>query len=202
MSSASAKRVFAPGERIFTEGDVPDVAYLIETGRIEVWATQGSKRLTLSYLGAGEILGEMAVIDRAPRSASADAITEVSVTEIRADQLRERLDEADPVLRGLLIGLLSRYRRGLRAARVGVLDEPESDDLAVVDQKRRVADKIRLERELLEALDGDQLRVVFQPIFDLHESRIAGFEALVRWDHPVRGPVSPNEFIALAEETS
>ena len=77
MSSASAKRVFAPGERIFTEGDVPDVAYLIETGRIEVWATQGSKRLTLSYLGAGEILGEMAVIDRAPRRASADAINEV-----------------------------------------------------------------------------------------------------------------------------
>ena len=181
---------------------MPDVAYLIESGRIEVWATQGSKRLTLSYLGAGELLGEMAVIDRAPRSASADALTEVAVTEIRADQLRERLDEADPVLRGLLVGLLSRYRRGLRAARVGVLDEPDGDDTLVVDQKRRVADKFRLERELLEALDREELRVVFQPIFDLTEHKIAGFEALVRWDHPTRGPVSPGEFIALAEETS
>lgn len=204
MSPASAKRVFAAGERIFTEGDVPDVAYLIESGRIEVWATQDDKRLTLSFLGAGEILGEMAVIDRAPRSASADAITEVTVTEIRADQLRERLDEADPVLRGLLIGLLSRYRRGLRAARVGVLEdqEPIADERLIIDQKRRVADKIRLERELLEALDREELRVVFQPIMDLQEHKIAGYEALVRWDHPTRGPVSPAEFIALAEETS
>lgn len=181
---------------------MPDVAYLIESGRIEIWATQGTKRLTLSYLGAGEILGEMAVIDRAPRSASADAITDVAVTEIRADQLRERLDEADPVLRGLMVGLLSRYRRGLRAARVGILDEPDSDDTLVVDQKRRVADKFRLERELLEALDREELRVVFQPIYDLRKQQIAGFEALVRWDHPTRGPVSPGEFIALAEETS
>ena len=202
MQSASARRVFAPGERIFTEGDAPDVAYLIESGRIEIWASQGARRLTLSYLGAGEILGEMAVIDRAPRSASADAITEVSVTEIRADQLRQRLDEADPVLRGLLISLLARYRRGLRAAQVGVLDEPAIDSKAERDQQRRVADKFRLERELLEALDQDKLHVVFQPIYDLRERHIAGFEALVRWDHPTRGAVSPSEFIALAEETS
>jgi len=202
MQSPSARRVFAPGERIFTEGGPPDVAYLIESGRIEIWATQGSQRLTLSFLGPGEILGEMAVIDRAARSASADALTEVSATEIRADQLRQRLDEADPVLRGLVISLLSRYRRGLRAARVGVLDEPDVEDSTEVDHKRRVADKFRLERELLEALDRDELRVVFQPIFDLRLRCIAGFEALVRWDHPTRGPVSPSEFIALAEETS
>lgn len=201
--TASSRRTFSAGERIFTEGDAPDVAYLVESGRIEVWATQGSKRLSLSFLGPGEILGEMAVIDRAARSASADAITEVVVTEIRADQLRERLDEADPVLRGLLIGLLSRYRRGLRAARVGVLDAPEqAHDAVEADQQRRVADKIRLERELLEAIEREELRVVFQPIYDLHHACIAGFEALVRWEHPQRGTVSPAEFIALAEETS
>lgn len=203
MTPASSRRSFRAGERIFTEGDAPDVAYLLDSGRIEVWATQGSKRLSLSFLGPGEILGEMAVIDRAPRSASADAITDVVVTEIRADQLRERLDEADPVLRGLLIGLLSRYRRGLRAARVGVLSEPEEEHSpAEADQQRRVADKIRLERELLEAIEREELRVVFQPIYDLRGACIAGFEALVRWDHPVRGSVSPAEFIALAEETS
>ncbi len=202
MPSVSASRIFAAGERIFTEGDEPDVAFLIESGRVEVWANQGAKRLTLSFLGAGEILGEMAVIDRAPRSACADAITEVVVTEIRADQLRERLDEADPVLRSLLIGLLTRYRRGLRAARVGTGSaEPAADDQAQ-EQQRRIADKIRLERELLEAIDREELRVALQPIYDLDEQRIVGFEALVRWDHPIRGPVSPAEFIALAEETS
>ncbi|GMU43593.1 MAG: EAL domain-containing protein [Xanthomonadales bacterium] len=201
MGAASARRSFLRGARIFTEGDAPDVAYLVESGRIEVWTAQGSRRLTLSYLGPGEILGEMAVIDRAPRSASADALTDVVVTEIRADQLRARLDEADPVLRSLLIGLLARYRRGLRVAR-GAKAEDQDKDGAHVEQQRRVADKIRLERELLEALERDELRVVFQPIFDLQERVVAGFEALVRWDHPTRGAVSPTEFIALAEETS
>lgn len=202
MPSASATKIFAAGERIFTEGDPPDVAYLIESGRVEVWANQGAKRLTLSFLGAGEILGEMAVIDRAPRSACADALTEVVVTEIRADQLRERLDEADPVLRSLLIGLLTRYRRGLRAARVGSSGPEPAADNENQEQQRRIADKIRLERELLEAIERDELRIAFQPIFDLLEQRIVGFEALVRWDHPTRGAVSPVEFIALAEETS
>lgn len=202
MPAASARRWFHAGDRIFSEGDAPDVAYLIESGRIEVWTGSGSRRLTLSYLGPGEILGEMAVIDLAPRSASATALTDVSVTEIRADQLRERLDEADPVLRSLLIGMLSRYRRGMNAARGGAMEPVDSEDQAAADYKRRVADKIRLERELLEALERNELRVVFQPIFDLQLGRIAGFEALVRWDHPTRGQVSPAEFIALAEETS
>lgn len=202
MSAVNARRVFRAGERIFSEGDPPDVAYLIESGRIEVWTGHGARRITLSYLGSGEILGEMAVIDLAPRSASADALTDVVATEIRADQLRARLDEADPVLRGLLIGLLSRYRRGMHVARGGAIEQDLGEDLATADQKRRVADKIRLERELLEALEKDELRVVFQPIFDLHRGLVAGFEALVRWDHPTRGQVSPAEFIALAEETS
>ncbi len=202
MSADSARRVFRAGERIFSEGDAPDVAYLIESGRIEVWTRHGARRITLSYLGPGEILGEMAVIDLAPRSASADALTDVVTTEIRADQLRARLDEADPVLRSLLIGLLSRYRRGMHVARGGSIEQEDGADSATVDQKRRVADKIRLERELLEALERDELRVVFQPIFDLNLGQVAGFEALVRWDHPTRGQVSPAEFIALAEETS
>ncbi len=52
----------------------------------------------------------------------------------------------------------------------------------------------------LEADDG-QLWVAYQPKIDLNSERVVGFEALARWDHPVRGPVSPAEFIAVAEET-
>ncbi len=190
------------GDRIFSEGDAPDVAYLIESGQVEVWIQQEQGRVVLSHLGPGEILGEMAVIDRAPRSATADAMTAVTAIEIRADQLRARLDEADPVLRGLVVGLLSRYRRGLHIARYGSEESQPPEANAAIDQRRRVADKIRLERELLEALERQQLRVLFQPIFDLHTRTVAGFEALVRWKHPTLGEVAPAEFIALAEETS
>lgn len=58
-----------------------------------------------------------------------------------------------------------------------------------------------LEKELREALEGDQFEVYYQPIFDIVANKICGFEALLRWHHPTRGMVPPDEFIPLAEET-
>jgi diguanylate cyclase (GGDEF)-like protein len=54
--------------------------------------------------------------------------------------------------------------------------------------------------ELQRAVDLGQLRLVFQPIVALESGRIAGLEALVRWQHPERGLVAPGEFIEIAEE--
>ncbi len=64
-------------------------------------------------------------------------------------------------------------------------------------QRRR----LDLERELREALVRDQLRVVYQAQVDLKTWRITGAEALVRWHHPQLGPISPAEFVPLAEKT-
>jgi diguanylate cyclase (GGDEF)-like protein len=61
----------------------------------------------------------------------------------------------------------------------------------------------RLEREvdLARALDRDEMFVHYQPIIELATSRIVAVEALMRWRHPVRGMIQPNDFIPLAEET-
>ena len=61
--------------------------------------------------------------------------------------------------------------------------------------------RLRLTNDLRTALAGQQFRLHFQPIVDLHTDRIHKAEALLRWQHPVRGMVSPAEFIPLAEET-
>jgi diguanylate cyclase (GGDEF)-like protein/PAS domain S-box-containing protein len=57
-----------------------------------------------------------------------------------------------------------------------------------------------MESDLRVALEKGQLRVVFQPSVDASSEAITGFEALIRWDHPEHGPVSPALFIPLAEE--
>ncbi|GBO55779.1 diguanylate cyclase/phosphodiesterasewith PAS/PAC sensor [Pseudanabaena sp. lw0831] len=60
--------------------------------------------------------------------------------------------------------------------------------------------KLRLESELRRAIDRQELRVHYQPIVCLKTRQILGFEALVRWQHPEQGLVSPAEFIPIAED--
>ncbi|HZB46322.1 MAG TPA: EAL domain-containing protein, partial [Pyrinomonadaceae bacterium] len=60
---------------------------------------------------------------------------------------------------------------------------------------------LQLETDLRKALDRDQFFIHFQPIVSLDTFHICGFEALVRWQHPERGSISPLDFIPVAEET-
>lgn len=62
------------------------------------------------------------------------------------------------------------------------------------------AGRLLLEHELRQALKNDELIVHYQPQLDLVTNTLSGFEALVRWNHPVRGMVPPNQFIPVAEE--
>jgi diguanylate cyclase (GGDEF)-like protein len=62
-------------------------------------------------------------------------------------------------------------------------------------------ERIDLENDLRQGIERGELRLHYQPLVDLATDRIVGFEALVRWQHPVRGLVPPVSFIPLAEET-
>lgn len=83
--------------------------------------------------------------------------------------------------------------RAKRTGQVVASFLPDTDGVAI----RRD----RLERELREAIVADELRLVYQPVHELATGRIAGVEALVRWQHPREGLLSPADFLPLAEAT-
>lgn len=65
----------------------------------------------------------------------------------------------------------------------------------------RANNRLQLENEMRPALERGEFCLYYQPIMNIQSNRIHGFEALVRWQHPERGLISPNEFIPVAEET-
>ncbi len=70
---------------------------------------------------------------------------------------------------------------------------------------KSMADRLRakrqLEADLRSAIDNDELELHYQPLLNIAGKSVSGFEALMRWNHPLRGMISPGEFIPIAEET-
>lgn len=193
-----SRKLLGKGEILFREHEPGDVAYLVEHGAIRISIRNGDSVVTLPDLRAGDLVGEMAVIDDAPRTATAAALEDTLLLVIDREHLAERIAQTDPVVRALLGGQLKRYRSML--ASVQGLEAPDTggkvhEDVAAIA-------KIRLESQLREALERRELEMHLQPLFEVPQQRVAGYEALIRWRHPERGPISPAEFIALAEETS
>ncbi len=91
----------------------------------------------------------------------------------------------DPSLDGAVL-VSARDTSVARPAHNALVHEPANDSLA---------------QALREALEGGQFRLVYQPKVALATNRIVGVEALLRWEHPDRGPVAPAQFIAVAEAT-
>ena len=108
---------------------------------------------------------------------------------------------------GISLGRTGRTTPGemLREAEIAMVrakgDPAKRYALFETSMSDQTMDRIDMENDLRRALERGELRVYYQPLVDLASDRIVGFEALVRWQHPVRGLVPPLAFIPLAEET-
>jgi len=180
------------GELVFAEGDIADCAYVVESGEVEISTRiQGIMRC-IAVIGPGDLLGEMGLVDDEPRSATAVATTDSRLTIISRNELTERLETADPVLRLLLDVAVKRLRTKIEVLR---------DATPALMNSAAAAELSRLESELRAGIRADEMQLYMQPIVDIRSHQIVGFESLVRWQHPVAGVVRPDLFIPLAEKS-
>jgi diguanylate cyclase (GGDEF)-like protein len=107
----------------------------------------------------------------------------IALSNLANEQPEEILRDADTAM----------YRaKSLGKARCEVFD---------ADMRASLMSRLQLETDLRHALERGEFRNFYQPIVALLSGEIAGFEALLRWQHPTRGLLTPNEFIPIAEET-
>lgn len=202
-----SKRFFGAGEVIFAEGDVQDIAYIVEEGRVEIWTMIDEERRVLNSLGMGSLFGELALVDRQPRSASATAATDTLLTIVTQQQVDERLADADPILRMVLFVVMQHFRSEVERSRAayGPFARKTSVSAEGDLNERKIAEAIemiKVEAELKAAMRNDEFRLLYQPIYHLESQKIEGVEALIRWRSPTRGEILPAAFMPLAESTS
>lgn len=106
------KRTFGTGSDLMRQGDVSDCMYVIVRGRVRVERTHPALTvpLMLAELGRGEVVGEMGILDRRPRSATVKALEPTEALEVTAEAIAQALEQYPAASRGLL-GLLTRRLR-------------------------------------------------------------------------------------------
>ena len=156
-------RNLASGDVLFREGEVGDFAYQVVKGKIEVTKFNGDEYVTLALLEKGALFGEMALIDKQPRSAMARAVNEATVKEIDKDALLGYLKNSPQTAFNMMQQLASYARNANEKLSVDAFSNEEtntSDDIEEESEENKEKRKKKLIlNELLDEFDDDMDRL-------------------------------------------
>jgi len=110
MSEVLQRQTYQVDERIFKEGDEGNLAYIVQSGEVEIIKTIDGENKILGTVGQGGIFGEMALIDAKPRMASARASKGSTIIVVTRAMFEQKLNSSDPFIRGLLNILVNHIR--------------------------------------------------------------------------------------------
>ncbi|MDA1035646.1 MAG: cyclic nucleotide-binding domain-containing protein [Chloroflexi bacterium] len=110
ICESSEERILTPGEVLFEEGAEGNRAYLIVEGEADIVKTSGGKELLLSVLGPGKVIGEMALIEDTPRTATVRAKSDLKLMVIQKELLEQLLETSLSATRAIFNTMLARWR--------------------------------------------------------------------------------------------
>ena len=102
MVEVVQRRTFQVGDKIFKEGDEGDVAYVVQSGEVEIIKVNDNNEEVIGVIGVGGIFGEMALIDSKPRMAMARTSKSTTIIVVTKQMFDEKMKLVDPFIRGLL----------------------------------------------------------------------------------------------------
>lgn len=213
--------IFPKDTVLFRKGEARQCAYLIDSGHVDIIGNdEGGEDKRLCHIGPGEIFGEMALVDDTPRTATAVTASECEIFIIPRDALHNRLQGLDPIITLLISLLIERYRMTRIHLPESLKQDTQNEKFIQKLQRHRhlparalelydteahketALRELKLEQELRRGLEKRQFIPYLQPILDLSTRRVIGFEALIRWQHPEKGLIFPDQFIPAAEHTN
>jgi CRP-like cAMP-binding protein len=108
---AIQKESYKPGDYIFFEGDIENHFYIVETGVVTIFTKDHTgKKIHISEIVDGESFGEFALISNSPRSASAQALTDVTLVKVSEDGFKELLNDLPPWAESMLKSFVDRLQ--------------------------------------------------------------------------------------------
>jgi CRP/FNR family transcriptional regulator len=111
IAEVAVPRSFEPGQAVFREGDASDTCYVVREGQARAIRTHGDGRtITLANFGPGDIFGELAMFEDELRSATVEAIEQMSVVGVLGPDMRRLMSEHPQIATRLVIGLGRRLR--------------------------------------------------------------------------------------------
>ncbi len=191
------------GTDLFQEGDEGGTGYFIESGTLDVWVFRRGQKVVLTTCGEGELVGELSAIDGAPRSACVTTLTDCVLYKFTHKQIEQKFRQTNPLLSMFLRSMADR----IRATNAKITAAFETSNLRTYVKpnleiiSNECQSDFKLEADLRNALANEEFELYFQPIIELSTMKLAGFESLIRWNHPEIGLIPPDNFIPYAEES-
>ena len=170
--------VYHKDDVIFKQGDHGQHALFIERGAVDVIIQKDGLDHIIASLGAGEIIGEMSMIDDAPRSATVVAVQETEVIVIQRSRFIAPLTSADPMMNLILRVVLTRFRDAQNRYS-GIARDPNSKDKSLDEIRRLAFERINDERDLMQGLESKEFEMHYQPLIDLETRPLAEYTGII-----------------------